>query len=134
MWCEGGVPADLGVIRTELLGDRFAGAETKFGGIILCMEGRAAAPGWPCIAILTALPFISSPMASWLAFCARLHFALLFWNQTCGERERREKHNHCISDIVTGNGATLRNVALKKLAARFPSRRASPSKKHKQTK
>ena len=79
MWVPGGVPADFGVISTELPGDRFVGIAAKLCCIIPCMCGRPAPAD---IAILTPLPFISSPNASWLAFWARLHFARLFWNQT----------------------------------------------------
>lgn len=87
MCAEGDVPADFGVINTELPGERLAGrVAAKLCGIIPCMWGI---PPPPAI-MLTPLPLMRSPMASWLAFWARLHLARLFWNQTC-ERRKRER-------------------------------------------
>lgn len=78
---EGGVPADFGVIRTELFGDMLgAKLEALMVGIgiyALCGAGMPCwgTPGWNGIMVF---PLISSCIASWLAFCVLLHFALLF--------------------------------------------------------
>ena len=70
------MPADFGVMSTELLGERLVGMVAKLWDIIPCIGDSPLPP--PGIDIPSPRPFISSPIASWLAFCARLHLARRF--------------------------------------------------------